>query len=71
MAEKELQIYWTREKGIHYINGGTIITEAEARERAGRKEYARITTGWDEMIPVDEFIRMQDAKSELEEISSK
>ena len=69
MAEQELQIYWTREEGIHYMNGGSIITEEDARARAARKEYARISLGWDGIIPANEFIRMQNAKSELEEIS--
>lgn len=69
MTEKELQIYWTQEKGIHYRNGGSIIAEADARAKAGTREYEKISVGWDGVIPVNEFIRMQNAKSELEEIS--
>jgi hypothetical protein len=69
MEEKELQIYWTKESGIQYMNDESIITEADARERAGKRQYERISLGWDGIIPVNEFIRMQDAKSELEEIS--
>jgi hypothetical protein len=67
----EIEIYWTREKGIHYRDNGMEIPALELvrRLRKGEK-YEKIEIKWEGVMPVNNLFEMQKRRSKLEEIAN-
>ena len=66
--KNKIEIWYDRENGITYRNGGSVVSEDETFERAAEGAYQDVSIEWQGLIPAAEFARMQKLKSRLLEI---
>ncbi len=68
---KSLEVYWNKEKGIHYLNSGSVIDHEKALEGIAENKYEKVSLSWEGgpengPLNVSTFREMQKIRSRLE-----